>query len=89
MIIFLDDRHILQRYLHAHVALATMMPSDTRMISSIFSRPLHILDLGNDVDGIAALLLENPADLQHISAFRTKEAAIKSKPCSIPKQISL
>ena len=62
----LDDRHILQRYLHAHVASgyhdAVRYPDD---LVNIF-HALHILNLGNDIDGIAAFLLEDPADLQYI-----------------------
>ena len=66
---------------------ATMMPSLASMMSSRFSIP-------SAFSIFAMIWMEEPASFniarisRTASAVRTKEAAMKSKPCSIPKRIS-
>ena len=66
---------------------ATMMPSASAIISSRFSIP-------SAFSIFAIIFMEEPASSSIAlisrmqSAVRTKEAAIKSKPCLMPKRIS-
>ena len=67
---------------------ATMIPSDTRMISSIFSTPcifsiLEIIFILSQPCSSKILRISNTS-----SAVLTKDAAIKSKSFSIPNMIS-
>ena len=67
--------------------LATMIPSATAMISSRFSIPSAFSILA--ITLIAEPSASSISLISRIqSAVRTKEAAIKSKPCLIPKRIS-
>ena len=62
----LDHRHVLQRDLYAHVAAgdhdAVGHPQD--LVDVLHA--LQVLNLGNNLDALAALFLQNLADLQNV-----------------------
>ena len=62
----LDDRNILKRNLYTHVAAGnhdTIGNADD-LVNVLHA--LHVLDLCNDMDVLAAFFFENPADCKHV-----------------------
>ena len=84
----LDDRHVLQRDLNAHVAAGNHdAVRDAQDLVDIVDA-LGVLNLGDNLDGVAAVFLQNSRICRMSCAQRVKEAAMKSKPASMPNLMS-
>ena len=62
----LDDRHVLQRDLNAHVAAGNHdAVRDAQDLVDVVDA-LGVFNLGDDLDGVAAVFLQNFPDLQDV-----------------------
>ena len=76
----LDDRHLLERELHAEVTRAIMIPSKASTISSSRSHRLRLLDLGEQRDAVPSSSMIFPARGRRRPADRTNDRAMMSNP---------